>query len=189
MPTAAKGRNDRTDQHIRLPESRVFGYCAAPCRLTPDDLPKVLWSKATDPRRAGLIVYDENRVCQLPHPSLHPQSLAGAHRRGLISDGDGWMRSAISTARIWQRPLRLWSRYVDGELTEMPALQGSANHRIGEELHLRWGARLRNRSRDDRGLRRWPRSWRCAMKDGALIPEVLARSPDKSSFADALACN
>ena len=172
---------------IRLPEHRVFEDIAP--RIWPidaDDLPKVVVVESDAALGARLAVYDETGfVAATPFIGQRFRWLAPV---GVADfDGDGWMEVAYVDRPHLAKTLRLW-RYADGEMTEIAALPGISNHRIGEAFitgGLRdcgAGPEIVAASGD------WSRVVAVRLEAGALVPETVGPFTGPEAVAAALAC-
>jgi hypothetical protein len=119
---------------IRLPESRVFEDLAprvadADGNGTPDVI--VVETDIAQGARLSVYALDGSLLGATPHIGQTNRWLAPIGAADL--DGDGRVEIAYIDRPHLARTLRIW-RLADGQMTELAALEGLTNHRIGENF-------------------------------------------------------
>nr|WP_254436107.1 VCBS repeat-containing protein [Ruegeria arenilitoris] len=119
---------------IRLPSDRVFEDLAP--RLVDidlDDTSEVIVVESHNRTGAQLAIYDSGgrKIAATPHIGTRFRWLAPIGAADL--DGDGYVEIAYIDRPHLAKTLRIW-RYKGGELTEVAALPGLTNHRIGDDF-------------------------------------------------------
>ncbi len=119
---------------IRLPSDRVFEDLAP--RLVDVDLdgaPEVIAVESHASSGAQLAIYGSSgeKIAATPHIGTRFRWLAPIGAADL--DGDGKVEIAYIDRPHLAKTLRIW-RYDGGSLTEIAALPGLTNHRIGEDF-------------------------------------------------------
>lgn len=123
---------DGADVTLRLPETHVFEDVAP--RLIDIDLDgvrevMVIETKMTEGARIAIYNGAGERVAATPHVGRTNRWYAPVGAADL--DGDGKVEVAFIDRPHLAKTLRVW-RYDDGAFTEIAALEGVTNHRIGE---------------------------------------------------------
>lgn len=119
---------------VTLPPGEVFEDIAPHLAdLDGDGLPEVIAVRSTVTDGARLEVYDRRARLLAATPPIGTRNRWLAVLGAADLDGDGYMEIAYVDRPHLAKTLRLW-RYRDGRLTEVTALPGLSNHRIGEEF-------------------------------------------------------
>ena len=172
---------------IRLPDSRVFEDIAP--RLVDldfDNAPEVVAIESDSSRGSRLAIYDAaGLITATPFIGNAFRWLAPVGAADL--DGDGVTELAYVDRPHLAKILRVW-RYQDRRLTEVAALPGLSNHRIGEP-YISGGIR-------DCGAgpemitadANWRQIMATSLVDGGLTARSIGPFEGRSSFAKALGC-
>lgn len=116
-----------------LPAGHVFEDIAPHLAdLDGDGMPEVIAVRSTVTDGARLEVYDRRARLLAATPPIGTRNRWLAVLGAADLDGDGHMEIAYVDRPHLAKTLRIW-RYRDGSLTEIAALPGLSNHRIGEE--------------------------------------------------------
>lgn len=116
-----------------LPDGAVFEDIAPHLAdLDGDGLPEVIAVRSTVTDGARLEVYDRRARLLATTPPIGTRNRWLAVLGAADLDGDGHVEIAYVDRPHLAKVLRIW-RYRDGSLTEIAALPGLTNHRIGEE--------------------------------------------------------
>ncbi|WP_050602628.1 VCBS repeat-containing protein [Ruegeria sp. 6PALISEP08] len=119
---------------IRLSEDRVFEDLAPRLLdIGADGTPEAIVVESQDQLGAQLSIYDASgkKVAATPHIGTRFRWLAPIGAADL--DGDGHVEIAYIDRPHLAKTLRIW-RFKDGGLTEIAALPGLTNHKIGEDF-------------------------------------------------------
>lgn len=117
-----------------LPDGAVFEDIAPHLAdLDGDGLPEVIAVRSTVTDGARLEVYDRRARLLAATPPIGTRNRWLAVLGAADLDGDGYIEIAYVDRPHLVKALRIW-RYRDGTLTEIAALPGLTNHRIGEEF-------------------------------------------------------
>lgn len=187
----AAGRELRVDLRDRPPGTHVFE----------DIAPRVVDADGDGRNDAVVVETDPDQGAQLAVYGLRQGTLTktaatppiGTPFRWLAPvaiadlDGDGRVDLAyVETPHLGKR-LRVWS-WAPGGLTEVAAMDGLTNHRIGEE-HISGGLRDCGSGPEmvlaDAG---WREVMAVRLRDGRLEARGLGIAPDAAGFAAAAAC-
>ncbi|EEE36707.1 integrins alpha chain [Rhodobacteraceae bacterium KLH11] len=119
---------------VRLPSDRVFEDLKP--RLFDVDLDgslEILTVESQKDTGAQLAIYNARgqKIAATPHIGTRNRWLAPIGAADL--DGDGHVEIAYIDRPHLAKTLRIW-RYKDGALTEIAAIPGLTNHRIGEDF-------------------------------------------------------
>lgn len=176
-----------TTYTIRLPISSVFEDVAP--RLADvdgDGKPEVIVVETNVDLGASLAIYTINgKLAATPyigqsHRWLAPVSIADL-------DDDGLIELAYVDRPHLAKTLRVW-RFEGGELTEVAALEGVSNHRIGER-DIAGGLRDCGSGPEMIVARAdWQRLMAVTLDRATLKAREIGPHKGRSSFADALAC-
>ena len=123
-----------TTQSVRLPLDRVFEDIKP--RIVDIDLDgtnEVIVVESSVHTGAQLAIYNARgeKIAATPHIGTRFRWLAPIGAADL--DGDGHVEIAYIDRPHLAKTLRIW-RFADGNLTEISALPGLTNHRIGEDF-------------------------------------------------------
>lgn len=119
---------------IKLPLDRVFEDLEPRIvDVNLDGTPEVLVVESSVHTGAQLAIYDARgeKIAATPHIGTRFRWLAPIGAADL--DGDGYVEIAYIDRPHLEKTLRIW-RFKDGDLTEIAALPGLTNHRIGEDF-------------------------------------------------------
>ncbi|MEX0350164.1 MAG: FG-GAP repeat domain-containing protein [Paracoccaceae bacterium] len=119
---------------IRLPSDHVFeDLTPRLIDLSLDGRPDAVMVVETDmDRGAALALYGTGgKIAETPHIGTRFRWLAPVGVADL--DGDGHVEIAYVDRPHLAKTLRIW-RFADGQLTEIAAIPGLTNHRIGEDF-------------------------------------------------------
>ncbi len=116
-----------------LPDHLVFEDLAPRVfDVTGDGLPEAIAVESDARQGARLAIYGpQGRMTATPHIGTRFRWLAPVGAADL--DGDGHVEIAYVDRPHLAKILRIW-RFADGQLTEIAALPGLTNHRIGEDF-------------------------------------------------------
>ncbi|SMY09887.1 FG-GAP repeat domain-containing protein [Flavimaricola marinus] len=173
---------------LRLPDSRVFEDVAP--RLVDmdgDGTNEVVVVETDIDRGARLAIYggDGGLVAATPFIGQTHRWLAPIGAADL--DGDGQIEVAYIDRPHLARTLRVW-RFDESVLTEIAAIGGLTNHRIGEAdiaggiRECGQGPEMIVASAD------WRHVVAVRFQDGELVGREIGAHKNRASFADALAC-
>nr|WP_217360649.1 VCBS repeat-containing protein [Ruegeria arenilitoris] len=125
--------SDGKRRSFTLPDHLVFEDLAPRViDVTGDGLPEVIAVESDARRGARLAIYGpQGRMAATPHIGTRFRWLAPVGAADL--DGDGNIEIAYVDRPHLAKTLRIW-RISDGRLTEIAALPGITNHRIGEDF-------------------------------------------------------
>ncbi|MDW3182249.1 VCBS repeat-containing protein [Roseobacter sp.] len=178
---------DGTERRFSLPDDLVFEDIAP--RLVDldfDGAAEVIAVESSQTKGARLAVYGaDGRITSTPHIGTRFRWLAPVGAADL--DGDGVMEIAYVDRPHLAKTLRLW-RYENGRLSELAALPGVTNHRIGE-------ADIAGGIRTCAGVAEmivasanWSRLVSVSYMDGAFTTKTLGSDTSRPGFARAMAC-
>nr|WP_174820011.1 VCBS repeat-containing protein [Ruegeria arenilitoris] len=125
--------SDGKRRSFTLPDNLVFEDLAPRViDVTGDGLPEVIAVESDARQGARLAIYGpQGRMAATPHIGTRFRWLAPVGAADL--DGDGNIEIAYVDRPHLAKTLRIW-RISDGRLTEIAALPGITNHRIGEDF-------------------------------------------------------
>nr|WP_217354900.1 VCBS repeat-containing protein [Ruegeria arenilitoris] len=125
--------SDGKHRSFTLPDHLVFEDLAPRViDVTGDGLPEVIAVESDARQGARLAIYGpQGRMAATPHIGTRFRWLAPVGAADL--DGDGNIEIAYVDRPHLAKTLRIW-RFSDGRLTEIAALPGLTNHRIGEDF-------------------------------------------------------
>nr|WP_170363855.1 VCBS repeat-containing protein [Ruegeria arenilitoris] len=125
--------SDGKRRSFTLPDHLVFEDLAPRViDVTGDGLPEVIAVESDARQGARLAIYGpQGRMAATPHIGTRFRWLAPVGAADL--DGDGNIEIAYVDRPHLAKTLRIW-RISDGRLTEIAALPGLTNHRIGEDF-------------------------------------------------------
>nr|WP_260066298.1 VCBS repeat-containing protein [Ruegeria sp. B32] len=125
--------SDGKHRSFTLPDHLVFEDLAPRViDVTGDGLPEVIAVESDAQHGARLAIYDPHgRMAATPHIGTRFRWLAPVGAADL--NGDGHIEIAYVDRPHLAKTLRIW-RFSDGRLTEIAALPGLTNHRIGEDF-------------------------------------------------------
>lgn len=131
--TLALALSDGSKRVYTLPARLVFEDLAPRLvDVTGDDKPEVIVVESDTQMGARLAIYGpQGRIDATPHIGTRFRWLAPVGAIDL--DSDGYVEIAYIDRPHLAKTLRIW-RFADGRLTEVAALPGLTNHRIGEEF-------------------------------------------------------
>jgi hypothetical protein len=177
----------RTTYTIRLPISSVFEDVAP--RLADvdgDGKPEVIVVETDVHLGASLAIYTtKGKLAATPYIGQSHRWLAPVAIADL--DGDGLVELAYVDRPHLTKTLRVW-RFENGELTQVAALEGVSNHRIGER-DIAGG--LRNCANGPEMIvarADWQRLLAVTFDGTALKTREIGPHRGRASFTDALAC-
>lgn len=121
---------DQPVQKITLPQDHVFEDVAPRLwDVTGDGLPEVVVIESDAGKGAALVVYGpDGKLAETPHIGTRNRWLAPIAAADL--DGDGHVEIAYIDRPHLAKTLRVW-RFKDGALSQIAAVQGLTNHKIG----------------------------------------------------------
>lgn len=185
LSTSAVAR-DRT-YTIRLPQSSVFEDVAP--RLADvdgDGKPEVIVVETDVDRGASLAIYTvKGKLAATPYIGQRNRWLAPVAVADL--DGDGLVELAYIDRPHLAKTLRIW-RFARGGLTEVSALAGLTNHRIGER-DIAGGLRDCGAGPEMIVARAdWQRLIAVTFDGKDIAAREIGPHNDRSSFAKALSC-
>nr|WP_217355802.1 VCBS repeat-containing protein [Ruegeria arenilitoris] len=125
--------SDGKRRSFTLPDHLVFEDLAPRViDVTGDGLPEVIAVESDARQGARLALYGpQGRMAATPHIGTRFRWLAPVGAADL--NGDGIIEIAYVDRPHLAKTLRIW-RFSDGRLTEIAALPGLTNHRIGEDF-------------------------------------------------------
>nr|WP_170599709.1 VCBS repeat-containing protein [Ruegeria arenilitoris] len=125
--------SDGKHRSFTLPDHLVFEDLAPRViDVTGDGLPEVIAVESDAQHGARLAIYGPHgRMAATPHIGTRFRWLAPVGAADL--NGDGHIEIAYVDRPHLAKTLRIW-RFSDGRLTEIAALPGLTNHRIGEDF-------------------------------------------------------
>ena len=123
---------DGSTRRVTLPADHVFEDVAPRLAdLDGDGAPEVMVVETDVTAGVALAIYGpDGKITETPHIGARNRWLAPIGAADL--DGDGVVELAYVDRPHLARTLRIW-RYEAGKLTQIAALEGVTNHRIGEE--------------------------------------------------------
>lgn len=126
-------RSDGTRRSFTLPDHLVFEDLAPRLiDVTGDTFPEAIVVESDAQHGARLAIYgSQGRMAATPHIGTRFRWLAPVGAADL--DGDGHIEIAYIDRPHLAKTLRIW-RFAEGRLTEIAALPGLTNHRIGEDF-------------------------------------------------------
>lgn len=178
---------DGTKRRFDLPDDLVFEDTAP--RLVDLDLdaaPEVITVESHQSQGARLAIYGaDGRIVATLHIGTRFRWLAPVGAADL--DGDGAMEIAYVDRPHLAKTLRLW-RYENGALSELAALPGVTNHRIGEP-DIAGGIRTcAGVPEMILASANWSRLIAISYVDGAFTTRTLGSDTSRPGFARAMAC-
>ncbi|WP_299957790.1 VCBS repeat-containing protein [uncultured Roseobacter sp.] len=178
---------DGTERRFSLPDDLVFEDTAP--RLVDldfDGAAEVIAVESSQTKGARLAVYGaDGRITSTPHIGTRFRWLAPVGAADL--DGDGVMEIAYVDRPHLAKTLRLW-RYENGRLSELAALPGVTNHRIGE-ADIAGGIRTCDGVAEMIvASANWSRLVSVSYMDGAFTTKTLGSDTSRPGFARAMAC-
>lgn len=172
---------------VTLPQDHVFEDVAPRLLdVTGDSAPEVVVVETDMAQGAALAIYTaQGKLAQTPHIGQTNRWLAPVGAADL--DGDGYIEIAYIDRPHLAKTLRVW-RFRDGALTQIAALRGLTNHRIGERdiaggIRACGGVPEMIMAQGD-----WGRVVSVRFEKGALIARDEGPHNDRSSFTQALRC-
>lgn len=121
---------DQPVQTITLPQDHVFEDVAPRLwDVTGDGIPEVVVIESDAGKGAALVIYGpDGKLAETPHIGTRNRWLAPIAAADL--DGDGHIEIAYIDRPHLAKTLRVW-RFQNGALTQIAAVQGLTNHKIG----------------------------------------------------------
>jgi hypothetical protein len=172
---------------IRLPETRVFEDTEPRMvDVDGDGQREVVVVESHQNQGARLAIYNgAGLIAATPYIGQRNRWLAPVGVADL--DGDGLIELAYVDRPHLAKILRVW-RFEEGELTQISALDGVSNHRIGER-NIAGGLRDCGSGAEMIVARAdWQRLMAVTFDGSALTAREIGPHKGRASFADALAC-
>jgi hypothetical protein len=182
-----QGARGQKQYQIALPLDRVFEDVAPRLAdLDGDGAPEVIVVETQIATGAQLAIYNENgKIAATPHIGRTNRWLAPIGAADL--DGDGHIEIAYIDRPHLAKTLRVW-RFKDGALSEIAAVSGLTNHRIGES-DIAGGIRDCGKGPEMiTATADWSRIVATRLVDGALEARAIGPHAGRGSFAAALSC-
>ena len=175
------------ERRVVLSQDRVFEDVAPRLAdLDGDGDNEVIVVESQAQTGAQLAIYDETgKIAATPHIGTRNRWLAPVGAADL--DGDGYIEIAYIDRPHLAKTLRVW-RFKDGALSQVAALAGLTNHRIGEEDI---GGGLRDCGQGPEMITasaNWAQVVATTLKDGQLEARAVGPHTGRASLNAALAC-
>ncbi|WP_415920057.1 FG-GAP repeat domain-containing protein [Tateyamaria sp. SN6-1] len=170
-----------------LPQDHVFEDVAPRLHdVDGDGAPEVVVVEADVTAGAALAIYGAGgKITETPHIGTRNRWLAPLGAADL--DGDGAVELAYIDRPHLAKTLRIW-RYADGALTEVAALPGLTNHRIGE-ADIAGGIRTCGAEPEMLlATANWSELVVVTWGATGFTWRPLGRDTSRAAFADAMAC-
>jgi hypothetical protein len=179
--------SDGQVRKITLPTDHVFEDVAPRLAdLDGDGAPEVIVVETDMAAGGALAVYGPHgKITETPHIGTRNRWLAPVGAADL--DGDGVVEIAYIDRPHLAKTLRIW-RYENETLTQVAALEGLTNHRIGE-ADIAGGIRMcRDRPEMIVASANWSRLMAVTWVDGDFAWTQISSDTSRPAFARAMAC-
>jgi len=178
---------DGSARTVTLPTNHVFEDVAPRLAdLDGDGAPEVMVVETDVTTGSALAIYGpDGKITETPHIGARNRWLAPIGAADL--DGDGVIELAYVDRPHLARTLRIW-RYEAGRLTQIAALEGVTNHRIGE-VDIAGGIRTCTGTPEMIvASANWSQLMAVAWTGEAFVSTGIGRDTSRPAFARAMVC-